>query len=340
VSLAGVCPDPVVIQTNWFPQSEHGPSYQLVGDDYTVDTDNKIVTGSLVAQGVDTGVDIEIRAGGPSVGFRPPSSLMFSEGDIHFAYDSTSTQILRFADTPTIAVFATLDKSPLGIQWDPERYPDVKTIADLGTAGITVLTQTATFVEVLISEGLLSEDQVDRSYDSTASRWIVEEGAIAQQVFASNGPYTYEFELEEWGKPVAFQILHDAGFPEYLNSLTTRKDTLETLRPCFELLVPMMQQATVDFVADPSRVMAMIIDVVAQYDTFFKYDIDLGSYALAAMIDLGLVGNGSDGAVGSYDEARVNAMIDKLTNSGMDVEPGIQFADITTNEFIDPSIGL
>jgi hypothetical protein len=265
---------------------------------------------------------------------------MFSEGGIHFAYDSTSTQILRSVDTPTIAVFATLDKSPLGIQWDPATYPDIKTIEDLGNAGITVLTQTATYVEVLISEGLLSEDQVDRSFDSSASRWIVEEGAIAQQSFVSEGPYTYENVLEEWGKPVAYQILHDAGFPEYLNSLTIRKDSLETLRPCLEQLVPIMQQATVDFVADPSRAIAIIIDTVEQYDTFWRYGPDLASYAVSTMIDLGLLGNGADGTVGSYDEARVNLMIGKLTNSGMDVEAGIQFEDITTNEFIDPSIGL
>src|SRR6266487_2656603 len=30
-SLAGVCPETVVVQTNWFPQSEHGAAYRLVG---------------------------------------------------------------------------------------------------------------------------------------------------------------------------------------------------------------------------------------------------------------------------------------------------------------------
>jgi len=70
VTLADVCPNPVVIQTDWFPEGEHGAMYQMVGDDYTVDTSRKVVRGSLVASGVDTGVDIEVRTGGPAIGFQ------------------------------------------------------------------------------------------------------------------------------------------------------------------------------------------------------------------------------------------------------------------------------
>ena len=37
VNLKGVCPDPVVVQTSWYPQSEHGAVYQLVGSGATID---------------------------------------------------------------------------------------------------------------------------------------------------------------------------------------------------------------------------------------------------------------------------------------------------------------
>ena len=33
-------------------------------------------------------------------------------------------------------------------------------------------------------------------------------------------------------------------------------------------------------------------------------------------------------------------MIDKIVGAGFDVDPEIQFEDITTNEFIDESIGF
>ncbi|MAG09445.1 MAG: hypothetical protein CL494_03425, partial [Actinobacteria bacterium] len=33
--LAGICPDPLVIQTDWHTESEHGALYNLLSDDYT-----------------------------------------------------------------------------------------------------------------------------------------------------------------------------------------------------------------------------------------------------------------------------------------------------------------
>ena len=31
--LTGVCPDPLIVQTDWFPEPEHGGLYQLIGTD-------------------------------------------------------------------------------------------------------------------------------------------------------------------------------------------------------------------------------------------------------------------------------------------------------------------
>lgn len=80
--LAGVCPDPVVIPTDWFPQSEHGVLYNLIGDDYTIDTNRKVVVGSLVSADRDTGIDIKVRTGGPAIGFQLPLQQMYVETDI------------------------------------------------------------------------------------------------------------------------------------------------------------------------------------------------------------------------------------------------------------------
>ncbi|HEX4223505.1 MAG TPA: ABC transporter substrate-binding protein, partial [Pseudonocardiaceae bacterium] len=64
--LKGVCPDTVVVQTDWTPEAEHGGIYQLLGPNPTVDADHKKVTGTLVASGQNTGISVEIRAGGPA----------------------------------------------------------------------------------------------------------------------------------------------------------------------------------------------------------------------------------------------------------------------------------
>ena len=70
VDLSAVCPDPLVIQTDWFPEAEHGALYEMVGENPTIDADAKIVSGPLVAHGgAETGINIEVRTGGPAIGF-------------------------------------------------------------------------------------------------------------------------------------------------------------------------------------------------------------------------------------------------------------------------------
>ncbi|MDH5295076.1 MAG: ABC transporter substrate-binding protein, partial [Acidimicrobiia bacterium] len=66
----------------------------------------------------------------------------------------------------------------------------------------------------------------------------------------------------------------------------------------------------------------------------------VADFSIQQQKDLGLVGNGPDGTVGNMDEARVQGVIDQIVGAGMTVPDGLTAADITTNEFIDESIGL
>ena len=339
--LSGVCPSPLIIQTDWFPESEHGAMYQMVGADYSVDAGNQITSGSLTAGGADTGIDIEIRAGGPAIGFASGSAQMYIDPEIHLAYISTDESVILGGDTPTISVVAPLEKNPQIIQWDPETYPDVSSIADIGEQGIVVnVFAGGTFIDVFVNEGVLSADQIDPSYNGSPTRFIAEGGAIAQQGFASESPYSYETAYEEWAKPIAFELIHDAGLRLYSQTLAVRKDNLESMRGCLERFVPIVQQSVVDFAADPARANAIIIDAVETIDSFWEYSPGLADFSVQTQKDLGLVGNGPDGTVGNMDEDRVNEVIDKITAAGFDVAPGLRFEDIATNEFIDESIGF
>ncbi|MDJ0767295.1 MAG: hypothetical protein QNJ12_00825 [Ilumatobacter sp.] len=341
VDLSGVCPSPLVVQTDWFPEAEHGMLYELIGDDYTVDTDNKIVSGSMVLGGQDLGIDFEVRTGGPAIGFAPVASYMATDDSIHLGYATTDGQILRFEETPLLSVLAPLEQNPQIIMWDPETYPDVETIADLGEAGVTInLFAGGTFADVFVAQGIWSEDQIDPSYDGSPARFISEGGAIAQQGFASAEVYTYEFEFEEWGKPVAFQTLHDAGFQVYSQTIGVRPADLETLRPCLEQVVPIMQQAVVDYSASPDRANAIIVDAVEQYADFWVYSPELADFSIAKQTELGLVGNGPDSTVGNMEEARVQTVIDQVRDAGLDIPDDLGVDDLITNEFIDDSIGF
>ena len=51
------------------------------------------------------------------------------------------------------------------IMWDPETYPDVTGIADLGTEGVKVrYFGGAAYMDYFTGSGILSVDQVDGSY--------------------------------------------------------------------------------------------------------------------------------------------------------------------------------
>jgi hypothetical protein len=339
-SLEGVCPDPLVIQTDWFPEAEHGALYQMVGEGYSVDVERKVVTGPLIASGEDTGIDIEIRTGGPAIGFAPVHSTMYTDTGIHLAYTSLDASATFFEDQPTIAVVAPLEKNPQIIMWDPETYPDVETIADISAAGATInVFPGNAWMDVFVNEGTVDESLVDGSYDGSPARFIAEEGKIAQQGFASAEPYTYENDFAEWGKPVAYQLVHDAGFEAYTQPLGVRTGALEELRPCLERFVPIVQQATVDNINDPSRANAIVIDAVEQFDDFWVYGEGVAAYGSATMKELGLVSNGPDSTIGNFDTDRVQQVIDQM--KAVDLAPAdLEASDIVTNEFIDPSIGL
>ena len=335
------CPDPIVIQTDWFPEAEHGALYEMVGEGYTVDTDKQIVRGPLVAGGEETGIEIEVRTGGPAIGDQPVSVQQYADDSITLGYANTEGQLVRYGETPVLSVVAPLEINPQIIYWDPETYPDIKTLADLGEQGVTINVFSAgTFIDVFVAEGIWTEDQIDPSYDGSPARFIAEDGAIAQQGFASAEPYTYENVYTEWGKPVAFQTLHDAGFEVYSQTLSIRPDQLEPLRSCLEAFVPVVQQAAVDYITAPDRANAIIVDAVEQFDSFWVYDAALAEFSVNTQREQGYVGNGPDDTLGNMDEARVQRVIDKVRDAGIDIPADLTVEDIITNEFIDPAIGL
>jgi ABC-type nitrate/sulfonate/bicarbonate transport system substrate-binding protein len=345
-SLKGVCPDTVVIQTDWFPEAEHGATYQLLGDGYTADTDAKKVTGPLVAGGQDTGVKVEIRTGGPSIGDQTVSAVMKQDPSILIGYVSTDEQVSLSGQIPTVAVLAPLEKNPQFVMWDPGTYPEAKTIADLKADKVRIrYFAGSTYMDYLIAKGDVDPSQADSSYTGDPSLFIADGGTSAQQGFVSAEPYTYETILaDEWGKPVSYQLIHDTGWELYSQALVVTPETLESQRACLEKLVPIMQQAIVDYGNDPAATDAKIVDLVEQYATFWQYDLGQAKYSLETQKKLGLVGNGPDATVGNFDPARVEAFvataIPVFESLGKQPKAGLKATDLYTNEFIDESIGI
>ncbi len=339
-SLADVCPARISVQTDWFPQPEHGATYQLAGLDGEIDADRGVYVNEIG----DTGVELEIRAGGPFIGFSPPVAQMYSEGTT-LGFSDTGDQIRNSATLPTVAIVSPLERSPQILMYDPATF-DFSTVEDVRDAGAPVIYQEgAAYMDFLVSEGLLNREQLDASYDGSPVRWVSEGGAALQQGYLTSEPYTYEHDLPEWGKPVGSLLLYDAGWEVYQSSIVTTPENVEELADCFAVLVPMFQQATVDYIAEPEPINALISQIDEEYASFFMVSEDLAADAVQKMVDNDIVGNGTDETVGNFDTERVQKMIDLLVplflDQGLDsVDSGVTPKDLVTNEFIDTSIGF
>ena len=345
INLKGVCPDPIVVQKDWQPESEHGFLYNLVGKGYQVDTNKKKVIAPLVSQGRDTGVKIEIRTGGPAVGFQPVPQVMYTDPSIHLGYVATDEAVQFSAKQPTTAVFAQMDISPLAIIWDPATYPQFNIIADIGRTGTKVLyTKGLSYMEFLVGSGILKRKQLDGSYDGSPGLFVQSGGKDAFQGFATSEPYLYLHDIPEWGKPLKFSLVNDAGFATYFASMSVRAGDKAKLAPCLKKLVPILQRSQIDFINNPGPAIAVILDLVKRYKTGWVYSKGLAEYSAKAMKDLGIVGDGPDKTLGNFDVSRVEKIIQIMTpimaSQRQTVKPGLKPEDIATNEFIDSKIGL
>ncbi|MGX1668007.1 hypothetical protein [Streptomyces sp. NPDC055400] len=342
--LDTVCPATVVVQADWEPEAEHGPVYNLVGPGYTVDTDKKRVTGPLVIGGKDTGVKIQVRAGGSAVGFQSPASEMYIDQSITLGMVTTDSAIQAAGKQPVTAVAALMKKSPQVLMWDPKTHPGWKTVADIGRSGAKVVYRDGeVFAPMLVAKGLIKKSQLDGSYDSAPSRFVADP-SIAQQGFATAEPYLYEHEIAAWKKPVRFQLLSDAGYTVYPQALSVRTGALKKLSPCLKKLVPVIQQSAADFAAAPDTAVTLIDDIVKQYGTSWVYSKGTGQYAAKEMVKLGILGNEVDGSIASFDKKRVADSLKTfgpiLTKGGVKIPAGLSADDLATNEFIDTKIGM
>ena len=337
VSLADVCPATIVIQTDWFPESEHGGLYQLMGDDAVASKDTGAAVGSLTVNGQPTGVNLEIRAGGPFLE-SPVVTEMYQDNAITFGYVGTDVAITRYTDAPTLAVFNALNINPQVLLWDATKHPEAKTIADAAkTIKSFYVYGDPAWMRYFAAQGLIQKDQVDSNYKGNL---LLSTEDAAHQGFATSEPYKYA-NLESGAITTGYQLIHDAGWNSYAQNLAIRKDRLEELRPCLEKIVPIFQQAQLDYIADPTRANAIILTTVATYDSWWTQSEGDVANGAASQKEMGIVGNGETPTFGDLEEARVNNFIAKATpilrEQGLEIAD-IAAGDITDNTFLDTSI--
>jgi hypothetical protein len=340
-SLKGVCPDTVVIQTDWYATPERAAAYQLVGPNGTIDAKKGSYSGPLG----DTGVNVEVRLGGPFIGFAPIPQQMYTDTSITLGYVATDDAVGGAAKFPTTAVVAPLDVNPQVILWDPATYPNVKTWADVAASKAKVsYIEGLPFMDYLVSKGYVTKDQLDASFDGTPATFVAQGGKLMQQGYASNEPFRWSHDVPDWNKPVNYLLVHDAGYEIYPQGLAVRTAELPKLSPCLTALVPMIQKAQVAYMTDPTPTNDALVAIAAKIKDGPPISADANAAAVKTMKDLKIVGNGSNSTLGDFDMARVSRTIDVLkpifAAKKQAVPAGLTADSIVTNQFIDPSITL
>jgi hypothetical protein len=340
VDLSSVCPKTIVLQTDWFPEAEYGAYYSLIGNKGKLNAKKGSYKGPLGK----TGVNLEIRSGGPFIGQQTVQSLMYQDDSITLGLVHTDDAVRFSKQLPVVSVVAPLEHSPLAVVWDPTKHTfnSWKAIGDSG-AKILVFTKAVNYVPFLIAKKLVPESSFDDSFDGSYSRFVADT-SILQQAFVTETPYRLKNEIKQYGRDVGEMLVSKSGYDPYLSSVAVKKNKLTELGPCLARLVPIIQQAQVDYIKNPTPGQKVMVNVVTQMKSFWTLSMPLLKFGTDKMKQFKIVSNGSDHTLGNMVPSRVQQVINDFHSTfGNDVktaDPNVSPASIMTNKFVDKNIHL
>jgi hypothetical protein len=339
--LSKVCPANVNVQVNWWPSSDDAFLFQLIGRSGTTDTSTNSYSGEIG----NSGVTLTILAGGPAASYESDTALAYAKSSVYLVMENTDDQISTADQQPTTAVFAWYQQYPLIFLWGNQSW-HFTSLQQIAKSGIEVLAYSGgTVLGVFEQEGLLKKSQVNTSYNGTPDEFVAAGGNIIQQGYVDEEPYQFQYETPAWGKPVKFLLVSEADYPIYQDNIAVRSDQLKADTPCLKKLVPLFQEASVQYANSPAATEAAIVTYTnALKGTGVAVSAGEANYAYKSQLKYGLIANGSDGVYGSFSTARLQQAITKispvLAAEGVQLKPGLTPANLATNKFLDPSIRL
>lgn len=344
-SLSGICPSTVQIQQNWTPEAEQGAYYQLAASGGSIDSSQKTYTAPLLdpSTGKQTGVNVELLAGGPATSYSNPEQLLYTNQSILLGVDATDTQIKSYPSTPTIGVVTPMYLYDNVYFWNPAKH-NFSSIADIGSSGATLLSYgTGGALNLYLeAKGELKSSQIDGSYNGSPADFIASGGSMVSGGYATYEPFYYAHQLSAWDKPISYQLIATTGYNPYSNTTFVTPANEKKYSACLSKLVPMIQEAQIKYLQSPSRVNQLIVQLDAAYKIGGAYNMAIANYADQTMLADKIVAQPSSGAFGSFDMARVNTLIGQLktTNTAKNLPAGFSASTLETNKYIDPSINM
>jgi hypothetical protein len=236
------------------------------------------------------------------------------------------------------------DKDPQVLVYDPSTY-HFTSIADIGKTNAKVLYfEGSTYMDYLVGSGQIKKSQLDGSYSGGPDTFIADSGKDVQSGLITSEPYKYENEYAQWKKPIGSLLVYDSGYHNYASMLAMVPDQITKYSSCLKAFVPLAQKATVGYLADPTAITDRITKMNVQLNSTSQTSAGLNASAIKMIKDRKLITNDAKGTLGTFDPARMQDMITILqpilAAQNKAVKTGLTPADLYTNEFVDPSIGL
>jgi hypothetical protein len=335
-ALTGVCPDPLVVQADWYPLVEQGGLYSLLDRGrQEVDADSGVVRSRMVVDGVDQGVVLEIRSGGRATAHADVPLLMHDDPEVLIGLVATDQQLRTGQRYPTVGVMTLLERDPVAVLWDPATY-DVERIVDLPPDTEVSLFGPGLIAEHLVDAGVVDRSQLSFTHTGRPDRFVDAGGAFAFQGFAADS-YLYEQLVDDWAMPLRYQLLDDTGWRPYAEVLAVTPSALTEWAGCLEVLVPIVQRSMAGFWADPGDVLGHIRSLLDRYDDGWVYSRGQAEWIVEHYLDVGIMGPSSDGVIGGFDLDRIDAFLDRASGL-LGRNDHVTADDLATDRFLDPTV--
>ncbi len=186
---------PVTLQTDWYPQPEHGGFYDAQIRGYYR----------------DEGLDVKILPGGPFVN----SSQLVSVGAVQFAMNSSDNVLESIGNgVPYVAVMATMQHDPQALMVHQDSA--VHSFNDLDGRAVAIKLGASTFFEYLVKRYQLKNvKEVPATY-SVAN--FLQDPQYIQQIFVTSEP----FFARQAGVQVRTMLISETGYDPYRTVVTSQ----------------------------------------------------------------------------------------------------------------------
>jgi NitT/TauT family transport system substrate-binding protein len=186
---------PVRLQTDWYPQPEHGGFYDAQIRGYYK----------------DEGLDVTILPGGPYVN----TAQQVSAGTVQFAMGSSDNTLESIGNgVPLVAVAATMQHDPQAIMVHQDS--PVHSFQDLDGHAVAIKFGASTWFEYLVKRYQLQNVREIPATYSVAN--FLHDPAYIQQIFVTSEP----FFARQAGAPVRALLISQAGYDPYRVFFTSR----------------------------------------------------------------------------------------------------------------------